>query len=264
MISNLQRSFKKIGADLKIVGARPRQLTSILLDVIETDGDELFEIAIRDEPRVDMEISVLEVLPKERHLVLLARAMNNDGDLISKEHFLCGHDERHLFVAAVDGVSTVAAAKDSLKPNHIRARETGLSALKRNRRHTELFVRQGEWFFEPVFDLAPPPIRVRRNEPLVRGTGSKAHIAQFAYRQGGEAVRVCRQYPNGLTEAEYRALIVREPRAKNFNWRHMVRDMDVFVTGTVRHPDHATVVLHGWHRVFLNQERRFASLAFLD
>lgn len=264
MISNLQRSFRKIGAELKVVAGRPRQLTSILLDVVTTGGDELFEIAIRKEPEVDMQLSVLEVLPKERHLVLLARAVSNEGDLISKEHFLCGHDERHLFVAGVEGVSTVAAAKDSLKPNHIRARETGMNTSKRNRRHTEYFVRQGEWFFEPVFDLAPPPLLVRRNEPLVRGAGSKAHVAQFAFRHGGEMVRVCRDYPNGLTEVEYRALIAREPRAKNFNWRHMLRDMGVFVTGKVRHPDHETITLHGWHRVFLNRERLAATLAFLD
>ena len=34
----------------------------------------------------------------------------------------------------------------------------------------------------------------------------------------------------------------------------MRRDATVFARGRVRHPDHATVVLDGWHRVELSRE----------
>ena len=48
----------------------------------------------------------------------------------------------------------------------------------------------------------------------------------------------------------------------------MVRDAEVFARGGVRHPDHKTIHLDGWHRVYLNRER-FAPhaakmIAFLD
>ena len=48
-----------------------------------------------------------------------------------KNKFLCGHDERHWFVAAVPGrsVATVRSAMEALKPPGIAAREArfGLS-----------------------------------------------------------------------------------------------------------------------------------------
>jgi hypothetical protein len=33
------------------------------------------------------------------------------------------------------------------------------------------------------------------------------------------------------------------------------RGPDVFAKGAIRHPDHATVVLRGWHQVAMNIER---------
>lgn len=47
----------------------------------------------------------------------------------------------------------------------------------------------------------------------------------------------------------------------------MVRGADVFAMGRVSHPDHATVVLRGWHRVLMNTERDARAMrhvAFLD
>jgi hypothetical protein len=41
----------------------------------------------------------------------------------------------------------------------------------------------------------------------------------------------------------------------------------VFARGTVRHRDHATITLHGWHQVWMNTEnttRQMANVAFLD
>ncbi len=208
-------------------------------------------------------MSVLEVQAKELHLVLLAKQFDDSGQAITKDHFLCGHDERHLFVASVGPVSTVAAAKASLKPPEILDQEIGLNTKKRNRRKTKIFKRQGEWFFLPA-NINPDPAFIRKDEPLVRGRGSKPHMAQFAYRTGGETVKVCRQHPNGLTLAEYTDLIERSPRAKNYVWRDMQRNATVYVKGYIKHADHASIILDAWHRVLINTERRTEAVAFLD
>ncbi|MBZ0187218.1 MAG: hypothetical protein K8F91_13305 [Candidatus Obscuribacterales bacterium] len=271
MFSNIENKFEKIGAKCEIsiiadtTKAFSPQASPIRLDVIEKNGEEYFEVAVRANDADNIDLSVLEVRAKDRHLVLLARHLDENGKAISKDHFLCGHDERHLFVASVEAVSTVAQAMASLKPQAIRVRETGLKTKKRNRRKNKNFVRQGEWFFVPA-KVDPHPNRIYKNEPLVRGRGSKPHIAQFAFRQGGEAVKVCRAYPNGLTHKQYKALIERNPKARNFAWRDMQRNAAVFVKGTVRHPDHATIMLNSWHNVLMNTERptRGVVVAFLD
>ena len=35
----------------------------------------------------------------------------------------------------------------------------------------------------------------------------------------------------------------------------MTREPELFARGTVRHPDHATIPLRGWHRVAMNTEQ---------
>ena len=50
-------------------------------------------------------------------------------------------------------------------------------------------------------------------------------------------------------------------------WRTMVRNPHVFVRGTVRHPDHKTIFLEGWHEVLMNTETQAAAMrnvVFLD
>lgn len=273
MNPNLKEQFRRIGARVKFVFVDAEERIGFTrvkhppasLDIIEDKEGEIFQINIRKDVSDNLDLSVLEVLPKDKHLVLLARQMDDEGKAISKDHFLCGHDERHLFVAGVDKVSTVAAAKASLKPAEILSRETGITSEKRNRRKNKIFKRQGEWFFIPA-DLEPNPALILKDEPLRRNTRSKAHLAEFAYRSGGENVRVCREYPNGLTQEEYKTLIVRSPNAQYFNWRDMKRNASVYVKGKIRHADHATVHLDGWHRVLMNTER-FAhniTVVFLD
>ena len=77
---------------------------------------------------------MLDAEPADRHLLLLVR---ENG---AKNKLLCGHDERHWFVAAVPegaGASTVASAKEALKPREIRSRQRGLKARERNRRRND-------------------------------------------------------------------------------------------------------------------------------
>lgn len=267
----LDKAFEKIGAEVKIVtlGAVPRFSPvppTVRLNIITKDRKELFEIAVREDVSENMEISVLEIQPQNRHLVLLARQLDNDGNAVAKNHFLCGFDERHLFVAAVGRVSTVAGAKLSLKPREISRKETGLNTKKRNRRKTAHFKRQGEWFFVPVNFNPNANHLIRTNEPLSRGAGSKPHIAQFAYRFGGELVMVSRFHPNGLTYSQYEKLLASNPKAKSYSWLQARRAAGVFVKGSIKHPDHATIVLNSWHRVWMNAENAFSTekVAFLD
>lgn len=87
---------------------------------------------------------------------------------------------------------------------------------------------------------------------------------EHAFRRGGETVYVNRKHPNGLTEAEFRAL---SEKAKLGSWDKMTRDAEVYAKGAIRHRDHATVVLAGWHRVLMNTEqqaRAMEHVVFLD
>lgn len=47
----------------------------------------------------------------------------------------------------------------------------------------------------------------------------------------------------------------------------MRRNPGVYACGAVRHPDHATIVLHDWCQVLMNEENKAhgrKNLAFLD
>ena len=102
-----------------------------------------------------------------------------------------------------------------------------------------------------------------RNEPLRRGWG-EVHVLERAVRRGGTAVYVNDEHPSGASQAASDRLRGPEARA---GWRRMVRDPGMYAEGTVRHLDHATVVLHDWHRVLQNTEHRAGAMrhvAFLD
>jgi hypothetical protein len=104
-------------------------------------------------------------------------------------------------------------------------------------------------------------------EPLTRGNGDKPHWAEFCYRTGGQIVWVCSRYPNGVTESEYKRIWQADTASHGWGWRVMRRNAQVFVRGRIRHADHKTVVLHGWHRVLMNtedQSRAMRNVAFLD
>jgi hypothetical protein len=186
-----------------------------------------------------------------------------------KSKFLCGHDERSWFVAAIPEAAharDVQSARNALKPAEVwqAIERAGLRTKERDLRRTDAFVRQGEWFFLPRPKLQVDEFLILRNEPIRRG-GGKPHLCQYLYRTAGEAVYVCRAYPNGLTESEYRAIPITERR--RHSWSPMRRNAQVFVKGTVRHPDHKTIHLSGWHLVVMNTETRaraMAQVAFLD
>jgi hypothetical protein len=168
-------------------------------------------------------------------------------------------------IPEVNGVSNVATARDALKPEIVRQEiaSKGVRTKDRDRRRTDAFVRQGEWFFlpRPGFQVSGP---VFRDEPIRRGAG-KPHVCQFLCRTGGQQVYVSSRYPNGLSAEQYMKL-PREQRRKHA-WRVMVRDAEVYAKGAIRHADHQTVMLPFWHLVQVNTEGRSAAMrhvAFLD
>ncbi len=189
---------------------------------------------LRSRPRPDQEtdasVAVLDVQPADRHLLLLVR----EGD--EKQKFLCGHDERHWFVAAIPEsapVGTVRQAKEALKPADVQMAQSreGLRAKARDRRKNAAYRRQGEWFFLPVPDIRLDERFVLRNEALRRGDGGKPHWVEFCYRTGGESVYVCSHRPKGLTRTEYERLLASNPRAKAWGWQAMRRNAGVYVRG---------------------------------
>jgi hypothetical protein len=254
----LKKNFTKMGADIQVREANRFARTPVTLDV----NDKRFLITVAPDVKVDFEVTDLDV--KARHLLLLQRDANGD-----KHKFLCGHDERHWFVAAIPevarGVTTVKTAMRALQPPEVAGQTDPRTVTKRK---TKDYIRQGEWFFVPAPGLKPEKLLILKNEPLSRGRGSKPHNMEFAYRVGGTQVYVSRSHPNGITQAEYTALMASDAMSARKNtWRLMVRDAIVYAMGRITHADHATILLGSWHRVYMNTENKaqaMASVVFLD
>jgi len=260
----LERAFAKMGARIKFQEFQPTRwsqpaLGDFSLDVRSDARGEFFLIS--QIPRSATEFVVLDVQPRDRHLLLLSRKGKE------KHRFLLGHDERHWFVAGIPEatpVSRVLDAKQALKPPLVVDTERDTRLKQLHRRVNRARIRQGEWFFVPVPGFAPPAVLILRDEPLRRGWG-KAHMCEELFRSGGQTVYTSSAHPNGVTEEEFRNLD--ECERKSPIWRVMRRNPTVHVRGRVRHPDHQTVELHGWHRVLSNTENlsyAMRNVAFLD
>jgi hypothetical protein len=259
----LEKHFARVGARVRFSELNERRRERPGIDIGHDRRGEFFDV--RTAPDETVSYQVIDLRPDLRHLLLLAR---RDG---TKEKYLCGHDERHWFVCAVPGksVSQVRGAMRALQPSLVRWSIHASLRRQKNlfRRRNEAFVRQGEWFFVPAPELSVGRGRVLRDEPLTRGFGSKPHVCQYAHRSGGMTVMVCRYYPAGISTANYREILADDPKAARWGWYPMTRDPRLYVRGAVRHPDHKTIVLDGWHRVAMNTEREapFAPrVVFLD
>ncbi|MFB9993482.1 hypothetical protein ACFFLM_16060 [Deinococcus oregonensis] len=262
-VQHLQRSFARLG--MRVLAAPTqmsrtgRRASTFDIDVARDARGEHFLIRLPEEEAP--ELLTLDVRPELRQLLLLARVGER------KDKFLCGFDERHLFTAAVPGQSVrdVVGTMHALKPTPIQASETllGVRGKDRLRRRNAAFVRQGEWFFAPMPDLIVSAQRVRRNEPLTRGAGSKPHLCAEAARLGGEPVMACDKHRNGISMQRYTQLLKSNPKARTWNWQSFQRNAELYVRGDVRHKDHATLHLPTWHRVLMNTENESAGRAFV-
>jgi len=240
----LRRHFSRMGARVRVYWPDWWLWVKIRINISRDRWGEFFDIRCQE----GVVPEVLDVQPSTRHLVLMVR----DGNF--KNKFLLGHDERHWFAAAVpdDSVRDVRTAIASLRPTEVEGRKA---------------IRQGEWFFVPATHVDDKGAVIHRNEPLSRGGFSKPHICAALMRWGGETVLVSADYPTGISPAAHDRLIAADPQARQMSWRSMTRDAEVYARGEVRHRDHKTIVLDGWHRVYMNRERfaRHAQeVAFLD
>ncbi len=271
----IESGFAQVGARFKVreIASRWRhgnrswiEPTEYSLDIQRDGKGEVFELRVPTHLRDSLEVTVMQREPKQRHLLLLVRKA---GDKPQMDRFLCGHDEREWFIAAVPGgASSVRQAMDALQPAPVRQAlaSNKVSTNKRYARKNRAFRRQGEWFFTPVPSLVVDNKQVLRNEPLRRGAG-KPHMVEQLFRTGGEPVYVSSRHPNGLSPAEYKGLLKANPNAARWGWRVMQRNPGVYARGAVSHTDHATITLPFWHLVMMNTEtqtRTMAHVAFLD
>lgn len=259
-----------MGARFKLTheAKAPRaRLEDYAVDIDHDSHGAFFALRVPEALDASLDVTVMQSEKHNRHLLLFVR--KGEGRNAVKDRFLCGHDERHWFVAAVPGgASSVAQAKEALKPAGVREAQaqSGLNHSQRNTRKNRAFRRQGEWFFVEEPGLVVDPKLILRNEPMSRGGGSKPHYVAEIFRTGGETVYVHRRYPGGVS-AEVQKQSLERGETRRAEWRMMKRNAGVYARGTVRHADHEVIKLHHWHRVFMNtesQSRTMANVAFLD
>lgn len=276
--SLLESKFQEIGAKVRfipITDKRSRQDSEIPLtiDVKTVKGKEEFEIKYDD--RVQFELSVIDTRPDEKHLLLMVKqvVLYKDVNIVDELRckLLCGHDERHFFSCGIPesaAVSTVKEAKRALlPPEFIEAHQKGGKEHNLLKRKNETGFRQGEWLFVRAEEFEPEnPLCIKTNEPISRGGGSKPHICEEVYTVGGEKVYVHQKFaPNGITEGELSTL--REQLRKDgvrgrIDFQVRTRNAEVYARGYVRHPDHKTIILPCWHRVYMNTETQSKASKF--
>lgn len=216
MASSIAQAFSEMGASLV------EQTTGGVFEIglREIAGHETYELTY---PWFDeLTLAALDIRRKQRHLVLdVTRRLDLPGrPSPTIGRYLCGHDERHWFVAPLaiePQTTTVRGAMESLKPRLVLQAQRRLGVKTRlHRRRTSAYVRQGEWFFLPRPMMHVGALAVAGGQ-LAR-PGGKPHLAEWIY----------------------------QPPGAN----------DTFVRGAISHPDHATLHLQVWHRVVQNNEAR--------
>lgn len=270
-IEHIEPRFIAMGSRFKVRITRPSRWTwrttgtDYAVDIQRDHNGEFFELRVPERLREQLSLLIPQSEPKNRHLLLRVQKAGSR----QLDHFLCGHDERHWFAAAVPShVASVRDAMDALQPKEVdnAVAYHRVPTAQRHKRKNSAFRRQGEWFFIPEPGLKVNEGWILRNEPIRRGRG-KPHVVEQLIRKGGHTVWVCGRHPNGLTEPEYREKVRRNPVAATWRWQVMRRDPLAYARGRVRHPDHATITLPCWHRVVMNTESQsgfMRNLAFLD
>jgi len=243
--TEITRAFERIGAKIEIdesISRRSRWVFSSTSGPSINVRNDIFSLRIPDGTDCE-DIRLGDIQPGMRHLLLK----------IQDASVLCGHDERHWFAASVPGApGGVKDAMEHLKPVAVREAErmAGVSGGKARKRRNAARKRQGEWFFIPRPDLSFGDLQISRNELLQRNAGSKAHVCEEMVTPAGETVMVNIRDGKQLSVGEYNRLPADE--RKGYSARTLTSS--VFVRGAVRHPDHATLTLNGWHEVMLSAE----------
>lgn len=261
------RQFDRIGARAVPSYLPDRRSTAVRLDIKHDPKiGEYFDIAVGRQA----DLRVVDARQDLQHLLLLCTPVGATAR-DTRLRFLCGHDERHWFVAGVPerpNLGSVRAAMEALKPEAVRLEQDRrhVPARERLARRNAAYVRQGEWFFVPRPGRQFPESQIRCNEPLSRGWSGadRAHWVEELCRIDGELVYVCNEFPDGLTPDQHTELVRRDPVAALHQWRHMHRRARVFARRRVSHKDHDTIYLSGWHEVFLNTESEAPGAQFVE
>lgn len=238
-----------------------REPINIRINILDDAHGPYFKIDTREDI---VDISVPDVQKEDRHLLLFSR----DPEL---QRFLCGHDERNWFVAAIpedSGASSVKEAKEALKPSEVEWSQKRTKVKKKDltKRKTGAYLRQGEWFFIPKPNLKLSESLILKNEPIQRGRGTP-HIVKELYRIGGQSLYICPKFPDGLLEHEYKETIKKEPELSKLPWQVRRVGARVYGRGRVTHQEHKTIVLPFWHEILMNTEvraRAMRNVSFID
>lgn len=231
MTSDLPARFREAGLALVMEhdpierwGTRPIEI--VQLDIGRRTGFEWFRL-FRGSPANEVSVTANDAYV--RQVVLSVREARRkyqarvDGKieelftLGSAQHYLCGIDEKHLFMAQLPRrASSISDAHRLLAP--------AIPIQYSRQPH----VRQGEWFFFEAH--AEDAMELERLDRLGYGSHENTGIAEV-----GRIRRLGRPH----VASEIRLL---KPGKR------------IFVRGLVRHPDHATLRLRNWHFVLPNRE----------
>ena len=150
-------------------------------------------------------------------------------------------------------------AMDSLKPQAVQRKERRRQGKRRRR--SDVYIRQGEWF---LHSRAPMRASLRAGlcatlrscvVPAARPTSAK----RCSWTASPSTL--CERYPKlAFFESEYKEILKTRRKAKQWKWRRLRLDPDIYVRGWIRHPDHNPLHLDGWHFVQMNTERQGSSL----
>ena len=244
-----------------------RRAKDYAVDIQRDRDGQFFELRLPTHLRDALDVSVMQNEPKQRHLLLLVR---NTAGQEKLDRFLCGHDEREWFVAAVPGgASSVRQAMDRLQPADVQSRLASerVPFKQRYTRKNRCVSSPGRMVLRAGSSVCGERKTCSPQRAVASRSGQAAPRGGTLPRRRRDGLCLLPSIPNGVTERQYRRLLQSNPKAAGWRWRVMRRNMRVFARGTVRHSDHATITLPFWHSVHLNTETQsgtMARVAFLD
>lgn len=267
----VEKYFEKIGARITIrKGTSPRG--GVLRMNVATDRKgEHFTLTIHpDIEDSEITITLLDYDDKLSQMLLLIRfpeLVRKRGSMTSvktkffdTQRLLVGKDEMHWFVAGVTQSTNIRQAFENLRPQAVRVaiKRNGVKSKDWRKRKTKGFIRQGEWFFVPVHFVEDEKTIIHKNEPIFRPGGGKPHYVEELIRFNGDVVYV--RGNDVISEDQYKNV---KDSDKIF-YHQQMRVARALGRGKVKHSDHHTIELKGWHEIHISAEVGVSTNAFID
>jgi len=180
---------------------------------------------------------VKEEAEKSLHKPVRIFKVGNEAHVVMKtsegvRYFLCGVDERQLFIAQLTGPATTVEEARKLLGKTVQFAD--------GKRRGSSVDRQGEWFFLETKQSTRDEI-----ERAIRGTRTaiqrKVAIGRFLGRPSTNLHIV-----DELVILPFQTVTNRDP--------NRLQRRQVFVRGSIRHRDHKTVKFSNWREVIANNE----------